>query len=383
MEENGRALACVLGEIDLVRALGLGGISCAVAAVPGDPALYSRHTVAQVPWFHPLDRTEAMLASLMGWGAQQARRPVLYFNGDHDLLLVSRHRDELQRFFDFVVADAELVEDLVDKERFSELARRLELPVPSNVCVDPASSGADEIRIGFPLIIKPLMHRHDIWNPMFGGGKAVRVGSRKEIDEIWPKLERQGPVIAQALVPGPESNVVSYHVYVDREGRAVCEFTGRKIRTSPAEYGDTTALEITEESDVTQLGRTLVERLNLTGVAKFDFKRDAGGRLWLLEVNPRFNLWHHAGAIAGANIPVAVHRNFAGGTVGRCSGRAGTTWCHPTRDAREAKRAGIGLTRWAGWALRCDARWGMSLRDPMPFVRGVVVRRIRAKLGRT
>ena len=57
-----------------------------------------------------------------------------------------------------------------------------------------------------------------------------------------------------------------------------------------------------------ELGRTLVQRLGLRGVAKFDFKRAADGRLFLLEVNPRFNLWHHPGALAGVNLPALVFR---------------------------------------------------------------------------
>jgi len=50
---------------------------------------------------------------------------------------------------------------------------------------------------------------------------------------------------------------------------------------------------------VRRLGRELTERVGLRGFAKFDFKRDPDGRLWLLQVNPRFNLWHHVGADAG------------------------------------------------------------------------------------
>src|SRR5215470_19812901 len=47
----------------------------------------------------------------------------------------------------------------------------------------------------------------------------------------------------------------------------------------------------------------LVDALEwLTGVAKPDFKRAPDGRLLLLEINPRFNLWHHLGAVAGVNL---------------------------------------------------------------------------------
>ena len=48
-------------------------------------------------------------------------------------------------------------------------------------------------------------------------------------------------------------------------------------------FGHTTALEITEAADVRRLGRDIIERLGISGVAKLDFKRDMQGQLRLLE----------------------------------------------------------------------------------------------------
>src|SRR5205807_1928947 len=37
-----KALACVMGDLDLVRPLGLAGIACAAVTRPGNPSIYSR-----------------------------------------------------------------------------------------------------------------------------------------------------------------------------------------------------------------------------------------------------------------------------------------------------------------------------------------------------
>src|SRR5439155_1128342 len=80
------------------------------------------------------------------------------------------------------------------------------------------------------------------------------------------------------------------------------EFTGRKIRTAPRRYGFSTYVEITDEDEVRRLGHSILERIGFSGVAKVDFKREPRTkRLYLLEINPRFNLWHHAGAAAGVS----------------------------------------------------------------------------------
>jgi hypothetical protein len=72
----------------------------------------------------------ALVERLLEFGRAQPQPPVFYYDGDADLLLVSRHRAQLREAFRFVVPEAELVEALVDKARFQALAERLELPVP-------------------------------------------------------------------------------------------------------------------------------------------------------------------------------------------------------------------------------------------------------------
>jgi predicted ATP-grasp superfamily ATP-dependent carboligase len=103
---------------------------------------------------------------------------------------------------------------------------------------------------------------------------------------LWPQLGALGlELLAQEFVHGSEARIESYHCYVDQQGRIAGEFTGRKIRTYPLRFGHTTALEITDAADVRSLGRDIVERLSLSGVANLDFKRDMQGNLRLLEIN--------------------------------------------------------------------------------------------------
>ena len=58
------------------------------------------------------------------------------------------------------------------------------------------------------------------------------------MSELWPRLVASGTeLLAQELIPGPESRIESYHVYVDEQGAIVGEFTGQKIRTKPSAFG--------------------------------------------------------------------------------------------------------------------------------------------------
>ena len=375
-------LACVIGSMDLVRPLGLAGIHSAVVVAPDDVAVHSRFTRAVVPLADPARETELLLDRLMAFAETQSEPPVLFYGNDANLLFVSRQRERLRQAFRFVVADAPLVENLVDKARFSDLARRLELPAPASSVLATSTVSPEEVGLRFPLVVKPRARGRGNWSAVAGGAKALRVDAPDELRRLWPRLAReQLEVTVQELVPGPEARVESYHVYVDAAGEVAGEFTGRKIRTSPRAYGETTALEITAERDVVELGREVVQRIGLRGVAKLDFKRDDTDRLHLLEVNARFNLWHHPGAKAGVNLPALVYGDLVG--LPRPlpqPARPGVRWIYHTHDARAAHRDGVPMRRWIPWAVSCEAKSIVSLDDPLPMVMGALMR-IGAAVG--
>jgi D-aspartate ligase len=377
-----RPLACVLGEIDLVRALALAGVHSAVGVPPGNPARYSRAAAYVLDWRDPCREPEALLERLVAFGRTQPQRPVLFYDGDWDTLLISRHREELSESFRFVIAESELVESLLDKERFQGLAERLGLPVPrSRRLADADDEGALGLR--FPLLAKPLTREHGSWRP-HARAKALPVAGAEDLRSLRARLRGSGlELLVQEAVPGPESRVVSYHVYVDEGGEVAGEFTGRKLRTHPPLYGYSTALEITASEEVTAAGREIVRQLGLRGVAKLDFKCGPDGTLHLFEVNPRFNLWHHPGALAGVNLPEIVYRDLVGLPRPPVrTARSGVRWCSLAHDPQAARADGTGLARWVAWALRCEAKSGFAWDDPLPLPRAALWRlRRRARTG--
>ena len=125
-----RPLACVMGDMDLLRPLGLARIPCVVVARPGAAPRFSRFARAALPWVDTWEHADEQVDTLMRFASRQSQPPVLFYQEDRDLLLVSRHRERLRSAFRFPIGDATVVEDLVDKGRFQALARRLNLPVP-------------------------------------------------------------------------------------------------------------------------------------------------------------------------------------------------------------------------------------------------------------
>ncbi len=375
-----RTPACVMGDMDLLQPIAAAGIPCSVVAPPGVPSLYSRFTKARLQW-DCSQEVDKRVDALIRFGETHSERPVLFYESDEQLVVVSRHRERLAQAFRFVIADAPLVEDLVDKTRFAALAKRHGLPVPAALQFHPARTTPPDLGLDFPAIIKPL-NRAGAWDETFGLRKALAVESAEALRQLWPQLLGANvELLAQQLIPGAETQIESYHCYVDARGQVAGEFTGRKIRTYPVAYGHTTALEITDAADVRRHGRIAVEWLGLTGVAKFDFKRDRTGELHLLEVNPRFTLWHHAGAVAGVNIPALVYADLTGTPRPRVShAKAGVRWCRVWKDLPSARQSGVPLTAWLPWMLGCEAKSALSWTDPMPVV-GATLHQIATRLG--
>jgi D-aspartate ligase len=374
--------AVVMGDVDLVRALGLAGIASAFSGPSDAPARFSRHVAAVLPRADHWARQEDLLGELLAFGRAAPAPPVLYPQTDAALLFVSRHRERLREAFRFVLADGDLVEQLVDKGRFQQLAERHGLPVPSalRLRAEPGLR-APALDVGFPVLVKPLTRASE-WRDFGEPGKALEVGGAAEWAALWQRLAPLDiGLVVQRLVPGPETAIESYHAYMDAEGSVAGEFTGRKIRTFPAHFGYSTAVEVVHLPDVAALGREVFARIGLRGVAKADFKRDNRGGLHLLEINPRFTLWHHPAAVAGVNVPALVHADLTGRP--RPEGRRATrtvAWCTPLTDLRAAHAAGTSVLSWLRWARRCEAVSGLALDDPLPFLRGTLWHAVARRL---
>ena len=378
------ALAVVIGDIDLVRTLGLAGITSVFAGASDASARFSRHVAGRCC----RGRTTRTGSSPRCWssGAQQPEPPVLYPQTDAALLLAARRRDELGRAFRFALADTALVDDLVEKDRFQALAERRGLPVPARA---PAG---DQRPDRPPGARRRLPARREARRSAPATGRRWRRAARRctcatrtsgpRSGRGWRRRGRTSS--CSTSCPARRRRWRATTPTSTSDGAVAGEFTGRKIRTYPARYGYSTAVEVVELPDVAALGRDVLDALGLRGVAKVDFKRDARGRLHLLEVNPRFNLWHHPAAVAGVNLPGArprrPHRRAASAGPPR---DAAVTWCTPLTDLRAAHAHGMSLLRWMRFARRCDVVSGLSRDDPLPFLRGTLPSAVAARASPT
>jgi predicted ATP-grasp superfamily ATP-dependent carboligase len=374
------AMACVIGGLSMVRALGRCGIPVALAGPEPHPdaarSRYCLETVLTPSW---VDEPDAAVDALLAWARTKPEPPVLFYQGDHDLLALSRARDRLDGAVRVVLPKSDLVEALVDKLGFAALAERTHLPVPNTLVVHRGDDLPPADWSDFPCVLKPAIRGHWTDSPLVAeasavGQKAIRVQSRAELEQMASLIRaHETDFVLQAEVFGGEENIVSYHAYVRSPGEVAAEFTGRKVRTLPRRYGFSTCVEITDDLRVMQLGREVLDRLGFCGVVKVDFKEEARtGELYLLELNPRFNLWHHPGTVAGVGIPELVYADCTASRTRHIpsTARAGVRWVSPREDLsavrEEHPRFGLSRARWLGEVLTCEVNEGFDLHDPWP-----------------
>lgn len=386
---SGDATSCdcvVLGELNLVRAAGMAGLRPLV--VSRNPfTARSRYAAGEATVTAAVEDMERSAEELLALGRSMPGRPVLYFSNDAHLLMLARHRSELLTAFRFLLAESELIEDLVDKSRFQELARRHLLPVPGSILCDDDATDLDP-PWGFPCIVKPTSRVGWFESKIMGRvpHKVFKVSGRAELREWAARLREGGRAfILQEYVEGGDDAIFSYHAYVNASGRTLGWFVGKKVRTYPMDTGRSTCLELVHDEEVRQLGESILGRLGFRGVVKIDFKRDVrSGRLFLLEVNPRYNIWHYLGAVCGVNLPGICHRDLTGGApVPESTYRTGIRWISVPMDLKATwslirsrkLRVGAWIRSYAGRKIYNRFAWN----DPMPVLASgssAIVRRL-------
>lgn len=369
--------AVLLGGLDMVRALGLAGVPVLVAASERrKPSMASRYCAGAIA-LPPLSEREAAAEALARAGRRIAQahgaKPPLYYDNDDRLALVQDCRALLEPHFALLLNEPALADALLEKSRFQALAERAGLPVPRRLDWE----GLDEV--AGPVLVKPKTRTgwdgSSIRLQLFAGKGKARVfasGAEARAHPLVAQLAAQ--LSFQEYVAGGDDAIWSFHGFAAPGGEVLEWFVGRKIRTFPALTGDSAYLRLAHDGAVLAAGRDIAARLGLAGVFKMDFKRCARtGRLYLFEINTRFNLWHYLGAANGVNLPkVAYDYLLHGRRPVHVEPRLDTRWLALRYDRRARREAGMGLLAWARSLAEAPKVYEyFSWSDPAPFLRHV------------
>jgi glycosyltransferase involved in cell wall biosynthesis/predicted ATP-grasp superfamily ATP-dependent carboligase len=320
-----------------VRSLGRAGLAVgAYGSSRWSPAFGSRWCVDHGRLPDSANGLEPVVAAILRV-LEQRRPQVLMTAHDGTIEALRAGRDELGSHVAIALAAEPALAIAVDKTKTFELATSLDIPLPRTLAVDRLEDVAGACReLGFPLVVKPIRS----WVEGSAGGSRLTASLVVDLDDARAvsrrAFEAGGSVVMQEWLTGSREAVSL--VYADGE------FTGRFAQVAHRMYPPLGGSSIVRESislpaDLVEAAEALVVAAGLEGYSEVEFRRDAAGRPYLMEINPRLSASVEVAVRAGVEFPVLLH-----------------AWARGERAApSRGYRVGVRM-RWLGG----DVRW---LRD--------------------
>lgn len=184
------------------------------------------------------------------------------------------------------------------KDHLVELCQSVDIPVPrTKVLTDPsffdrvARSGLQEESWQYPLVLKGIFY------------DATIVNNAAEAKSIFFKLITKWgyPCLVQEVIKGDELNLAGLG---DGEGNLVGHVTMRK--RAMTEKGKAWAGVTIIDEAMLEAAQRLVKALSWRGPLEVEAIRGEDGRIYLIEINPRFPSWIYLSKAVNRNLPIAV-----------------------------------------------------------------------------
>lgn len=269
-----------------------GCTSIAVASSPADVIARSEiFTVEPVP---PNIGEDELLAVLHGLAAANpGKTMVALANTDAKAIFLSRNRQLLEPRYLVPYASLESIEQLCDKASFAQLCDSLDIPTPTTVVVDLASTDIPEVPFEFPVVAKAA-NGEEYDNFSFPGKKKIWfIDTQEQLDDLWVTLKSNGytgEFLVQETIPGDDSCMRSLTFYVDSNDTVTVSAAAKVLLQdhAPTMIGNPVAMVTEQMPDLWAQAEQILKAGKYQGFANFDIKVDPrNGTPYFFEVNPR------------------------------------------------------------------------------------------------
>lgn len=219
--------------------------------------------------------------------AAHGARPVVMACTDEHVWWLNDHREEFEAHADLLLAPSDVLQLLADKARLYRYAMEHRLALPDTCFVRTPEELEQAARtMRFPVVIKPP-RRSPEWMRATEGRKVVRVDNAETLLRKAPRLQSvAGELILQTWVKGPDVNMHSLYVCLDRDSKPLATMVVKKIRQWPPDTGVGCLAVETRSEEVTRTGLDILQRLGFVGIGSFQFKKDDDtGNFYMIEMN--------------------------------------------------------------------------------------------------
>jgi len=267
--------------------------------------------------------TDAYLACLERVLASAPAR-VLIPSHDGTIALLRRHRSRLEQHVRVALADERALALAINKDLTLEVAKGLGIRVPPGVVVHEVGAVPVALKaIGLPAVVKPT----ESW--VWGKDGGFRVASRlvttpaEARDAVAELTCFGGGTLFQQLLTG-RREAISF-IYAGGQVRA--RFAQWAKRTWPPLGGVSVLRQsIPFPQDIGDQAERLVREIDLEGYSEVEFRRDADGVPYLMEINPRLSGSVEIAVRSGVDFPNLLYQWASGEPVQEISAYAVGGW---------------------------------------------------------
>lgn len=286
----------------VTRSLGRRGVTVLIAThSPDEPAVSSRYTSGVILTPNPAVNPDGFVTALRD-ALPNGEPAVIIPSEDVAITAVAHNLDRLADRFIVAGPSWPVAEWFIDKRKTALLAdevgvRAPRFSVPTNA--EHAAEIGENLR--YPALVKPSQG-HVFTRQT--GRKMIAVNNRQElIDAVHICTQVGVEPLVQEIIPGPPENGANHIVYVS-DGQIVAEFTARKIRNWPTDWGSPSALISERIEGLSERTLSLLEAAGYEGMACAEYKFDPRCNDYqLMEVNVRHNLSGSLAPRCGVDFP--------------------------------------------------------------------------------
>lgn len=291
---------------DMVGA-GMKVVVCESSEYP-DPLGFSCRGIVRTAVLPQESYSESLFELCATISSAANEKPVLLPVGAKTLAMLAENRAKFDTVCALLIPSKAHLQLLNDKSAVHLLAQKCAVPVPTNYYLsDGQSLSAFSKSVPLPCVVKPLC------GEKFGLTAKERYRICRTAEELenayshFCALTDQAPLIEQYL-PG---DGLGCSVLCEN-GEVLCCISHRRVREFPVSGGPSSCCRTEQNSMLLPLVKPLVEGLDFSGLAMFEFKLDENGEPRLLECNPRIWGTFPLTRVSGSNFALCWAMRAAG-----------------------------------------------------------------------
>jgi predicted ATP-grasp superfamily ATP-dependent carboligase len=206
----------------------------------------------------------------------------------------------------------------IDKYVQYSYCEKLGVPYPKTLYIQEKKDLEKIELMQFPVLLKPTQREDQKKKARVF--RNMKISRPEEFVKIKSKMENYLDsgikFLASEIIPGSESCIYAYVAYRDMNGRILNEWTGKKLAQYPDNFGVFSSASNKAPEEVRILGRTLLNGMDIKGIAEPEFKYDSRDKKYkLMEINLRSMMWHRVGNLSGVNLQYTQYLDALGENV--------------------------------------------------------------------